>query len=94
VACLNGIPVLGSKRGGLPETLDKARLLLPIPERCKPDASIVQQRQRPTLKLIVARGRHPQHASRTKEPAVPAAFMLLPQLQGVRGQFRVRLIGP
>jgi hypothetical protein len=35
-ALLNGIPVLGSNRGGLPETLQDAGFLFPIPERYTP----------------------------------------------------------
>lgn len=36
-AMLNGIPVLGSDRGGVPETLGNAGTVLPIPSRLRPD---------------------------------------------------------
>lgn len=37
-AMLNGIPVLASRRGGLPETLAEAGFLFDVPERCTPEA--------------------------------------------------------
>lgn len=37
-AMLNGVPVIGSDRGGLPETLGSAGLTLPIPDRLSPSA--------------------------------------------------------
>ena len=40
-ACLNGIPVLGSRRGALPETLAEAGLLLDIPERYQPETRLL-----------------------------------------------------
>jgi glycosyltransferase involved in cell wall biosynthesis len=35
-AMINGIPVIGSDRGGIPETLGQAGVLLPLPERLTP----------------------------------------------------------
>jgi glycosyltransferase involved in cell wall biosynthesis len=46
-ALLNGIPVLGSNRGGLPETLHEAGFLFDIPERYTP-----QTRQVPTAEEV------------------------------------------
>jgi glycosyltransferase involved in cell wall biosynthesis len=40
-AMLNGIPVLASNRGGLPETLGNAGFLFDIPERYTPETRIV-----------------------------------------------------
>jgi glycosyltransferase involved in cell wall biosynthesis len=40
-SCLNGIPILGSRRGGMPETLAKAGLLLEIPERYQPETRLL-----------------------------------------------------
>jgi glycosyltransferase involved in cell wall biosynthesis len=37
-AMLNGIPVLGSGRGGIPETLGEAGLILPLPDRLTADS--------------------------------------------------------
>src|SRR5262245_43428279 len=38
-AMINGVPVVGSDRGGVPETLGKAGSVLPIPERLTPLSS-------------------------------------------------------
>jgi glycosyltransferase involved in cell wall biosynthesis len=38
-AMLNGVPVLGSDRGGIPETLGKSGSVLPIPDRLTPASS-------------------------------------------------------
>ena len=35
-AMINGIPVIGSDRGGIPETLGEAGIVLPIPQRLTP----------------------------------------------------------
>lgn len=35
-AMINGIPVIGSNRGGLPETLGNSGTVLPLPERLAP----------------------------------------------------------
>jgi uncharacterized protein (TIGR01627 family) len=40
-ALMNGIPVLASRRGGLPEALAGAGFLLDIPERCTPRSRVV-----------------------------------------------------
>jgi glycosyltransferase involved in cell wall biosynthesis len=40
-ACLNGLPVLASRRGALPEVLADAGLLLDIPERYTPKTRLV-----------------------------------------------------
>ncbi|HEV3261921.1 MAG TPA: glycosyltransferase [Gemmataceae bacterium] len=40
-ACLNGIPVLASKRGALPETLAEAGFLFDVAERYTPDSRLV-----------------------------------------------------
>src|SRR5207248_1210536 len=40
-ALLNGIPVLGSSRGGLPETLAQAGLLFDVPEHYTPESCLV-----------------------------------------------------
>lgn len=40
-ALINGIPVIGSDRGGLPETLGRAGVVLPLPERLTPTAEIL-----------------------------------------------------
>lgn len=40
-ACVNGIPVLASRRGGLPEALAEAGLLLDVPPRCTADFRLV-----------------------------------------------------
>jgi tetratricopeptide (TPR) repeat protein/glycosyltransferase involved in cell wall biosynthesis len=46
-AMINGIPVLGSRRGGLPEVLDRAGFLLDMPERYTPES-----RQVPTAEEV------------------------------------------
>jgi glycosyltransferase involved in cell wall biosynthesis len=38
---INGIPVLGSRRGGLPETLEQAGVLFDVPERYTPQTRLV-----------------------------------------------------
>jgi glycosyltransferase involved in cell wall biosynthesis len=38
---INGIPVLGSRRGGLPETLEEAGFLFDVPERYTPQSRLV-----------------------------------------------------
>jgi glycosyltransferase involved in cell wall biosynthesis len=40
-AMINGIPVLASRRGALPETLAEAGFLFDVPERYKPEAILV-----------------------------------------------------
>jgi len=40
-ALINGIPVLGSRRGGLPETLQEAGFLFDVPERYTPHSRLV-----------------------------------------------------
>ena len=40
-AMINGIPVVGSDRGGTPETLGDAGFLLPLPERLTPQTTIL-----------------------------------------------------
>ncbi|MEJ7638556.1 MAG: glycosyltransferase family 4 protein [Singulisphaera sp.] len=40
-AMANGIPVVGSDRGALPETLGQAGLVLPLPERLTPSSRIL-----------------------------------------------------
>jgi glycosyltransferase involved in cell wall biosynthesis len=40
-ALINGIPVLGSRRGGLPETLEEAGFLFDVPERYTPQSRFV-----------------------------------------------------
>jgi glycosyltransferase involved in cell wall biosynthesis len=44
-AMANGIPVLASDRGALPETLDDAGLVFTIPDRCTPASSLVPTAQ-------------------------------------------------
>src|SRR5262249_40025586 len=46
-ALINGIPVLGSRRGGLPETLAEAGFLFDVPERYTP-----QTRRVPTAEEV------------------------------------------
>jgi len=40
-ALINGIPVLASSRGGLPETLEKAGILFDVPEKYTPETRLV-----------------------------------------------------
>jgi glycosyltransferase involved in cell wall biosynthesis len=40
-ALINGIPVLASSRGGLPETLEEAGLLFDVPEQYTPESRLV-----------------------------------------------------
>ena len=40
-AMVNGIPVIGSDRGGIPETLGKSGVVLPLPERLTPATRIL-----------------------------------------------------
>jgi glycosyltransferase involved in cell wall biosynthesis len=40
-AMINGIPVIGSNRGGIPETLGNAGIVLPLPDRLTPTTQIV-----------------------------------------------------
>ena len=40
-ACLNGIPVLASRRGALPEVLAHAGFLFDVPDRCTPEANLI-----------------------------------------------------
>jgi glycosyltransferase involved in cell wall biosynthesis len=40
-AMINGIPVIGSDRGSLPETLGEGALILPLPERLTPTTRVV-----------------------------------------------------
>jgi glycosyltransferase involved in cell wall biosynthesis len=40
-ACMNGIPVLSSRRGALPEVLSEVGLLLDIPERYQPKSRLL-----------------------------------------------------
>jgi glycosyltransferase involved in cell wall biosynthesis len=47
-ACMNGIPVLASRRGGLPETLARAGLLLDIPERYQPETRLLPSEEEVT----------------------------------------------
>jgi len=44
-AMANGIPVLASDRGALPETLGDAGFILTIPERCTPSSGVVPTAQ-------------------------------------------------
>jgi len=39
-ACLNGIPVLATNRGGLKEVLEQAGFLLDLPEHYQPDSLV------------------------------------------------------
>ena len=41
IPSLNGIPVLASSRGGLPETLEKAGILFDVPEKYTPETRLV-----------------------------------------------------
>lgn len=40
-AMINGVPVIGSNRGGIPETLGRAGLIIPVPDRLSPASLIV-----------------------------------------------------
>ena len=40
-AMLNGIPVLGSTRGGLPETIGDAGFLIDLPDRCNLQTPVI-----------------------------------------------------
>ncbi len=40
-AMINGIPVIGSDRGGIPETLGAAGFCLPLPDRLTPASQVV-----------------------------------------------------
>jgi glycosyltransferase involved in cell wall biosynthesis len=40
-AMINGIPVIGSDRGGIPETLGQAGVVLPLPDRLTPTTRIL-----------------------------------------------------
>jgi glycosyltransferase involved in cell wall biosynthesis len=40
-ALINGIPVLASSRGGLPETLERAGFLFDVPERYTPESRLL-----------------------------------------------------
>ena len=42
-AMINGIPVIGSNRGGIPETAGKAGVILPLPDRLTPITRIVPE---------------------------------------------------
>lgn len=42
-AMLNGIPVLGSDRGGIPEALSESGIVLPIPARYTPESRVAPQ---------------------------------------------------
>ena len=44
-AMANGIPVLASDRGALPETLGDAGFVFTIPERCTPSSGVVPTAQ-------------------------------------------------
>ena len=40
---INGIPVIGSNRGGIPETVGNGGIVLPLPERLTPATKIVPE---------------------------------------------------
>jgi glycosyltransferase involved in cell wall biosynthesis len=54
-ACLNGIPVLGSRRGALSEVLAKAGLLLDIPDRYQPETRLLPTAEEvhPWVELLI-----------------------------------------
>ena len=55
-AMINGIPVIGSDRGGIPETLGEAGFCLPLPERLTP---ATQDRADGRGSRALGRGHHP-----------------------------------
>jgi glycosyltransferase involved in cell wall biosynthesis len=40
-AMINGIPVIGSDRGGIPEALGRSGVILPLPERLTPETRLL-----------------------------------------------------
>jgi glycosyltransferase involved in cell wall biosynthesis len=54
-AMINGIPVIGSDRGGIPETLGKAGITLPLPERLTPATRMLPTAEevRPWVETII-----------------------------------------
>lgn len=63
-AMINGIPVTGSDRGGLPEALGESGFLLPLPERLTPTSAILPAAKEvrpwvdPVIRLWDDRGEH------------------------------------
>jgi hypothetical protein len=56
------------------------------------DCGIVQEGYRGTLEGVILFD-HPEHADGEEEFSLPLGFVLLPEIEGSRRQFRVRLIG-
>ncbi len=56
------------------------------------DSGIFQKRYRGTLEGVVLFD-HPQHSDGEKEFSLPLDFVVLPEIEGARGEFRVGLIG-
>jgi glycosyltransferase involved in cell wall biosynthesis len=54
-AMINGVPVIGSDRGGIPETLGQAGVVLPLPDRLTPTTSLLPSAEEiePWLEAIV-----------------------------------------
>ena len=90
-AMINGIPVIGSDRGGIPETLGDGRISLPLPERLTPVTRIVPTAEEvePWVEAIIRLwDDRDSTTSRARGFAGSPALASRPATAALRGVFR------
>jgi glycosyltransferase involved in cell wall biosynthesis len=85
-ALINGIPVLASRRGGLPETLEQAGFLFDVPECYTPESRVVPTAEEvaPWLETIIQLWDDPVRYERERQRCWVAAQAWRPEALGPR----------
>ena len=85
-ALLNGVPVVASDRGGLPESLGGAGVILPLPERLTPATRLLPTAEEvtPWVEAIVRLWDDPEFAEEHRRRAESEARRWVPEVLGPR----------
>jgi glycosyltransferase involved in cell wall biosynthesis len=81
-AMLNGIPVIGSDRGGIPEVLGRAGVILPLPGRLTPDARLLPSSEEvePWVQALIHLWDDPTHYAEHRSRALTETERWRPEI--------------
>ena len=81
-ALVNGIPVVGSDRGGIPETLGRAGIVLPLPDRLTPTTRILPTADEvvPWIEAIIRLWDDPEHYAEHRRRALAESRRWAPEI--------------